>query len=514
MSEPFQDRPTFGSCILDIRVLCTKCSQQCFLGFCAGFGVQLPVDRADYMNSSSVVDQVVIKATGKVYARKRINRARRFGHDTQAQKTYENEIKVLSKVAVDDHLIKVSGTYTDKKYLVMLLEPVADENLKQYMNKGPVDSIVEKNRFRTYFGCLAHTIRFLHDSSMETLHKDIKPENILLNDGHLILTDFGTAFDWSKTGQSMTRSNVGDHRTPRYQSPEVATSSEFRRSSDIWSLGVVFLEMVTFLRGKSINDLDEYLQNKLNWFEQLRAHGRGSPIDNEPLSWIKSMLNRMHFNRPTAAAVYQDISAFHDGIFCGRCCSDAESSSSADEDFRTDVDMLSDIMEHDAFAFEDPWGERQDPSESRNLSPSRFQLTVNDNDVSGLEDIQGDISIVPSMEYGNARLTTGLGVDVVAPLPSERRVRSQNKARSHSTRISSRRRGSQAQDVMGTAYPTLAVSNAKKVTVKPGLKPFFEKEKFIRWLASLPDKFKTLCQRIINQCLHTCLGDLTYAIQP
>ena len=207
------------------------------------------------------MDQVVSKAAGKVYARKRIHRAKRFGHDTQAQKTYENEIKVLSKVAVDDHLIKVSATCTDKKYLVMLLEPVADENLKQYMNKGPLDSVAEQNRFRTYFGCLAHTIRFLHDSSMETLHKDIKPENILLKNGHLILTDFGTAFDWSKTGQSMTRSNVADHRTPRYQSPEVATSSEFHRSSDIWSLGVVFLEMVTVLRGKSINEMDEYLQN-------------------------------------------------------------------------------------------------------------------------------------------------------------------------------------------------------------------------------------------------------------
>ena len=196
-----------------------------------------------------------------MYARKRINRKKLFGHDKQAQKTYENEIKVLSKVAENDHLIKVAGTYTDRKYLVMLLEPVANENFKEYMNRGPLTSLEEQQRFRTYFGCLAHTIRFLHDSPIETIHKDIKPENILLKDGHLILTDFGTAFDWSKTGQSMTRSNAGDFRTPRYQSPEVATANEFHRSSDIWSLGVVFLEMVTVLRGKRIADLDSFLQS-------------------------------------------------------------------------------------------------------------------------------------------------------------------------------------------------------------------------------------------------------------
>ena len=174
-----------------------------------------------------MVDRVVTKLTGKVYARKRINRAKRFGHDDQAQKKYENEIKVLSRVAGDDHLIKIIGTYTDKKYLAMLLEPVADENLKEYMNRGPLTSSAEQKRFRTYFGCLAHTIRFLHDPSIETIHKDIKPENILLKDGHLILTDFGTAFDWSKTGQSMTRSNAGifEHRDTRAQKLLLRTNS-------------------------------------------------------------------------------------------------------------------------------------------------------------------------------------------------------------------------------------------------------------------------------------------------
>ncbi|CAD6569587.1 MAG: hypothetical protein ASARMPRED_002957 [Alectoria sarmentosa] len=461
---------------------------------------------------SSVVDQVVSKATGKVYARKRINRAKLFGHDTQAQKIYENEIKVLSKVAEDDHLIKVRGTYTDKKYLAMLLEPVADGNLKQYMNKGPLTSIEEQNRFRTYFGCLAHTIRFLHDSSIETLHKDIKPENILLKDGHLILTDFGTAFDWSKTGQSMTRSNVGDHRTPRYQSPEVATSSEFRRSSDIWSLGVVFLEMVTVLRGKYIAEMDTFLQNNghrhteihlnldaaMNWFEQLQAHGRGSPIDNEPLSWIKRMLNRVQSSRPTAAAIYQDIAAFHDGMFCGRCCSDTESSSSADEDFQTDFDMLSDVMEHDELTLTDPWMEKQDTSASRNFSLPMVEITWNDNfrepwlgnqgssesrnfsspmievtqkesDISGFQGTQADNEISSSIEKDNVGLGPGSGADVAAPLPSEKK----------------------SQDVTGTSNSTSGVSHTKKATAKTTPKPFVEKETFVRWLASLPDKLKT-----------------------
>lgn len=83
---------------------------------------------------------------------------------------------------------------------------------------------------------------------------------------------------------------------------------------------------------------------------------------------------------------------------------------------------------------------------------------------------------------------------MVAPLPFDRRIRSHNQSRSHPTRLLSRRRGSQSQVVTGTSYPILAVSNAKKVTVKPDLKPIFEKEVLIRWLASEPDKFKSLPQ--------------------
>ena len=459
--------------------------------------------RADQNNSSSVVDRVVSKATGKVYARKRINRMKFFGHDTQAQKTYENEIKVLFKITEDDHLIKVRGTYTDKKYLVMLLQPVADRNLKQYMSEGPLASITEQNKFRTYFGCLAHTIRFLHDSSIETLHKDIKPENILLKDGHLILTDFGTAFDWSRTGQSMTRSNASDHRTPRYQSPEVASSNEFHRSSDIWSLGVVFLEMVTLLRGKCIAEMDKFLQSNgtrhteihlnqdaaMNWFEQLQTHGTGSTIDLEPLSWIKLMLNREHPNRPSAAALYQDIAAFHDGMFCGRCCLDIDSSSSGDDDYESDVDMLSDIMEDDDSYSQDPGMETACKLGNHDHSLPIAEPSQENGNISN-QNVQGDNVKSPSIGKDSARLPIGPEADTLAPSRTENKARYQNKPPTHFTRPPSRRKASQIKDVTESSTPTSVVSSTKKVLTKTGSKPSFDKMKYVRWLASLPEIFK------------------------
>ena len=492
-------------CLSSFHAPCTPSDQE-FASSCSCRNRQsfTTAVRADHNNSSSVVDQVVSKATGKVYARKRINRMKVFGHDTQAQRTFENEIRVLSKIAEDDHLIKVRGTYTDRKYLVMLLQPVADRNLKEYMNGGPLTSTTEQKKFRTYFGCLAHTIQFLHDPSIETLHKDIKPENILLKDGRLILTDFGTAFDWSRTGQSMTRSNAGDHRTPRYQSPEVANSSEFHRSSDIWSLGVVFLEMVTLLRGKRIAEMDTFLQNNgarhteihlnhdaaMNWFEQLQTHGTGSPLDLEPLSWIKLMLNREHPNRPSAAAVYQDIAAFRDGLFCGRCCLDIDSSSSGDDDYQSDVDNLSDNREHDDLSSQGPVMEPVYKLESQDILPPLAEPFREDGDISGFQSAQIDNVTFPSIEGDNACLVIGSGADTIAPLRTEDKARHQDKPPTHFTRPSSRRRASQIRDITGISTPTTVVSSAKKVLIKTGPKPSFDKMKYVRWLASLPERFK------------------------
>lgn len=421
------------------------------------------------------MEKVTSRATGKVYARKRINRSKTFGADTRSQKIYENELRTLNKVVDHEHLIKVKGTYTDKKWMVMLLQPVADENLKEYMSRRTELSVRQQASFRRYFGCLANTIRFLHDPSIEILHKDIKPENVLLKDGQVILTDFGTAFDWSKTGQSMTRSNAGDSRTPRYQSPEAALG-EFHRSSDIWSLGVLFLEMVTFLRGKTLAEMDIFLQRHgqgvtsihnniegaMNWFEQLQANESGSPIDNEPLTWIKAMLNRVQTNRPTAVELFDNIVGFQDGRFCGSCCADIESSS--DGVGESDMDMLSDVLEQeepnvqsnnsDGASVPIPTDRQMPPASERN---SHIQNRADDTTSSPF------LVDPPPSSYLYGEVPAGL--------------------------ISPRQEISQVPAKSMKSTKEISLMSSQRVLTKPRAGAFRERDTFIQWLASLPQKF-------------------------
>ncbi len=92
-----------------------------------------------------------------------------------------------------------------------------------------------------YLEQIASALEAIH--SVGVLHRDLKPANIMLrNDGSLCLIDFGlakaNALDVELTG---TREIFG---TPYYMSPEQGHAEDIDARSDLYSLGVVFYEML------------------------------------------------------------------------------------------------------------------------------------------------------------------------------------------------------------------------------------------------------------------------------
>jgi serine/threonine protein kinase len=108
----------------------------------------------------------------------------------------------------------------------------------------------------TYFGCLAQAVAYLHRSNIRIRHKDIKPENVIIDQfGLPILTDFGLSHHF-ETGHH----SDGPRRwTLKYADPEASNETTRDERSDIFSLGCVFLEMATVIIGRQPQYAEKHL---------------------------------------------------------------------------------------------------------------------------------------------------------------------------------------------------------------------------------------------------------------
>jgi serine/threonine protein kinase len=111
-----------------------------------------------------------------------------------------------------------------------------------------VNEIVEESVRRLFqtFGCLAEAITYLHGQRVR--HQDIKPANILicLQDKNFIrLTDFGIADDLKD--RKTTRVTFDGRATTFYQAPEQKKDMKVGFEADVFSLGIVYLEVVVAL---------------------------------------------------------------------------------------------------------------------------------------------------------------------------------------------------------------------------------------------------------------------------
>lgn len=279
-----------------------------------------------------VVDRVVSTISHREYARKRIPRAQTFHNNRKILKDFENELSNLKKLS-HYHIVELVGSYTDSRSVCLLMAPIADCNLKEYLDAQLTTE--RRSPLCTFFGCLTSAIHYLHENRVR--HKDIKPQNVLVRgDDHVYLTDFGLALDYSEAGRSTTTAEVV--KSPRYCSPELAAYRPRNTASDIWSLGCVFLEMWTVIRERTVTELTAHLESTgsrvnlyhsniegINSWCSLNATRLNTGVVDAPLTWIENILVEAPDRRWTASFLLDQIQEASNGpsshpVYCGTCC--------------------------------------------------------------------------------------------------------------------------------------------------------------------------------------------------
>jgi len=131
----------------------------------------------------------------------------------------------------------------------------------EYMSKGSLATLLHKSKIKlTYSQKLhiakevAYGMHYLHSISPPIVHRDLKTDNILLNErGTCKVADFGISRILKKYTKTMTAKG-----TPDYMAPESILSGQFSEKSDVYGFGMILWELYT--QERPYKDVDNPMQ--------------------------------------------------------------------------------------------------------------------------------------------------------------------------------------------------------------------------------------------------------------
>ncbi|XP_004510748.1 probable serine/threonine-protein kinase At1g01540 [Cicer arietinum] len=184
----------------------------------------------------------------------------------QAEREFKVEVEVIGRVR-HKNLVRLLGYCVEGEYRMLVYEYVDNGNLEQWLHGdvGPVSPVTWEIRMNIILGT-AKGLAYLHEGlEPKVVHRDVKSSNILLDcQWNPKVSDFGLAKLLHSEHSYVTTRVMG---TFGYVAPEYACTGMLNERSDVYSFGILIMEMITgripvdYSRPQGEVNLIEWLKN-------------------------------------------------------------------------------------------------------------------------------------------------------------------------------------------------------------------------------------------------------------